>query len=666
MHPQTASYGSWDSPINASDLASGTVRLEQVNWDGDTLYWLEGRAKEGGRNVIVRRLADGSFEDVLPENFNARTRVHEYGGGDYTVGKGRVFFTNFADQQLYETDGRSEPRKLTDSDGVRFADVTFDSKRKRLIAVVEDHRKGEHDVVNAIATIGLTGSKAGKSVELIASGYDFYSNPRLSPDGSKLAWLCWNHPNMPWDGCELWVADLDRSGRVKASARVAGGDEESIAMPQWGADGTLYLISDRSLWWNIYQVLPEWLTSIADGFELSPAQPVVEMDAEFAGAQWVFGTSSYACLDDGRLLCTYNSRGSGRLALVTPDETRRVFGVSEIKTHYTSYSYVKASGPKAAMCAGTPTAFTAVVELDLESKQLSEVRSSSDFSVDEEFISVPETIEFPTTDLKNAYGFFYAPKNPRYTAPVGQLPPLIVKSHGGPTSAASSVLNLSIQFWTSRGFAVVDVNYGGSTGFGREYRERLNGNWGVVDVADCEAAAKYLILHGKVDARQTAIAGGSAGGYTTLCALTFGEVFKAGASYYGVSDLEALAKDTHKFESRYLDRLVASYPEGADLYRSRSPINFTDQLSCPVIFMQGSEDKVVPPPQSEAMVEALKRRGLPVAYLLFQGEQHGFRKAENITRALESELYFYARIFGFQTPKGVEPVEIMNLPVPVV
>lgn len=659
---ETASFGSWDSPISAADIASGTVKLEQVMFAGSDLYWIEGRAKEGGRNAIIRLSADGSRQDVIEAPFNARTRVHEYGGGDYIAVKNQVFFANFADQQLYRATVGQEPVRLTDCDGLRFADMVFDSTRQRLFFVVEDHRGGGANVINMIGSIKVSDEKV-TDVEIVAEGFDFYSNPRLSPDGSRLCWLCWNHPNMPWDGTELWAAELDFDGKIKSSAKIAGGDEESIAVPQWGIEGALYMVSDRSGWWNLYAVRAQDLKLAEGQFDRGRTQRVIEMEAEFAGPQWVFGGSSYACLDDGRLLVAFNVRGSWKLGLVTPDETGRTYSLSEVKSRYTSFGYVKASGRRAAMIAGSPTSFNAVVELDIDAKEFREIRSSSDLRFDEEYISVPETIEFATTGGMDSYAFFYAPKNPDFHAPDGEKPPLLVKSHGGPTSQATNVLSLSIQYWTSRGFAVVDVNYGGSTGFGREYRERLNDNWGVVDVADCQAAARYLSKHGKVEPQKMAISGGSAGGYTTLCALTFGDVFKSGASYYGVSDLVALAQDTHKFESRYLDRLVGPYPERKELYQERSPINYTDRLSCPIIFFQGSEDKVVPPQQSEVMVEALKSRGLAVAYLLFEGEQHGFRKAETITRALEAELYFYSRVFQFKTPSAIAPVEIQNSPV---
>ncbi|HIC94777.1 MAG TPA: S9 family peptidase, partial [Anaerolineae bacterium] len=463
--------------------------------------------------------------------------------------------------------------------------------------------------------------------------------------GTRLAWLTWNHPNMPWDGTELWVAKLRADGSLGRAGRVAGGPRESIFQPEWSPDGILHFVSDRTGWWNLYR----W----RDG----RVEPLTEMEAEFGRPQWVFGMSTYAFESAGRIICAYTRQGTWHLASLDT-ATRRL---EPIETPYTEIAYVRAAPGRAVFLAGSPTEPASIVQLDLATGRIEVLRRSSETAIDPGYLSSPQAIEFPTEGGLTAYAFFYPPRNRDYVAPPDERPPLLVMSHGGPTSAASTTLNLEIQYWTSRGIAVLDVNYGGSTGYGRAYRERLEGRWGIVDVDDCVNGARYLVERGLVDGQRLAIRGGSAGGYTTLCALTFRDVFKAGASYFGVSDLEALTKETHKFESHYLDRLVGPYPERRDLYRDRSPIHFAHRLSCPVIFFQGLEDKVVPPSQAELMVQALRAKGLPVAYVTFEGEQHGLRRAESIKRALDAELYFYARIFGFEPADPVEPVPIENL-----
>ncbi|HBL13170.1 MAG TPA: peptidase, partial [Cyanobacteria bacterium UBA11162] len=467
-------------------------------------------------------------------------------------------------------------------------------------------------------------------------------------------WLSWNHPNMPWDGTQLWVASIQENGLLGEAECIAGGVEESIFQPEWSPDGHLYFISDRSNWWNLYC----WRGRGGEGERgRGFVEPLCEMAAEFGLPQWVFGMSTYGFESDHRLICTYTQEGDWYLASLDL-ETKQL---QVIETPYTSISSLQVGNGKVVFMGGSATESTAVVEMDLATREIEVLRQSSELKIDAGYLSIPQAIAFPTENNLTAYAFFYPPQNQDYIAPKGEKPPLIVKSHGGPTASASNTFNLKIQYWTSRGFAVVDVNYGGSTGYGREYRQRLKDRWGIVDVDDCANAAKYLAEKGLVDGERLAIAGGSAGGYTTLCALTFRDSFKAGASYYGVSDLEALATDTHKFESRYLDGLIGAYPEQQELYKARSPIHFTDQLSCPVIFFQGLEDKVVPPNQAQMMVDALKAKGLPVAYITYEGEQHGFRRAENIKRTLEAELYFYSRIFGFELAESVEPVVIDNL-----
>lgn len=639
-----APYGSWKSPITSELIVRGSIGLGQIALDGEDIYWIEARPQEGGRNCIVRRNREGQVADVTPRDFNARTRVHEYGGGDYTVASGTLYFSNFADQRIYRKPlDAEEPEALTPAENMRYADMVIDAERNRLLAVREDHRESEREAVNTIVAVSLEGGDAG---HVLASGNDFYSSPRLSQDGRQLAYLTWNHPNMPWDGCELWVCELDEYGAVHEARRVAGGAEESVFQPEWSPDGTLYFVSDRSGWWNLYR-----LNSAGE------TEALVPMEAEFGLPQWVFGMSMYAFESEASIICAFIEKGRTRLARLRTKDRK----LEPLETPFSDITYIRAGMGRALFRAGSPTAAASVVLLDLSTTGTKVLRRATDLQFNECYISVPEAIEFPTEDGKTAHGFYYAPHNCDMEAPPDTLPPLLVKSHGGPTAATSTTFALGIQYWTSRGIAVLDVNYGGSTGYGREYRRRLNDRWGIVDVDDCVNGARYLIERGLVDPNACAIDGGSAGGYTTLCALTFRDLFKAGASHFGVSDLAALATETHKFESRYLDRLIGPYPERADLYRERSPLYFTERLSCPVIFFQGLEDKIVLPNQAEMMVDALREKGLPVAYVPFEGEQHGFRRAENIRRALDGELYFYSKIFGFELADEVEPVPIENL-----
>ncbi len=642
---QVAPYGSWKSPITSDLIASATIRIGQIMLDGEDIYWTEMRPAEGGRYVVVRRTPDGRTTDVTPSPFNARTRVHEYGGGSFVVADGTVYFSNFADQRLYRQDPGAEPRPITPEVDLRYADGVVDHRRGRIICIREDHTDPDREPVNAIVGLDLAGNEGNDGGQVLVSGNDFYSSPCLSPDGSRLAWLTWNHPNMPWDGTELWVGELRADGSLGRTERVAGGVAESIFQPEWSPDGILYFVSDRTGWWNLYR----W----CDG----RVEHVFEMGAEFGRPQWVFGMSTYAFESAERIVCAYTERGTWRLASLNAATGE----LELVENPYSEIEYIRAAPGCAVFVAGSPTEPTSIVRLDLATRQFEVLRRSSEIVVDPGYLSLPQPIEFPTEHGLTAHAFFYPPKNRDYAAPPGERPPLIVIIHGGPTSAASSALSLGIQYWTSRGIAVLDVNYGGSTGYGRAYRQRLQGQWGVVDVDDCVNGARSLVERGEVDGERLIIRGGSAGGYTTLCALTFRNVFKVGASYFGLSELEVFAEETHKFESRYLDRLVGPYPERRDLYRERSPINFVEHLSCPVIFFQGLEDKIVPPNQAELMVEALRAKGVPVAYLPFEGEQHGFRRAENIKRALDSELYFYSRIFGFDLADTVEPVPIENL-----
>lgn len=639
----TAPFGSWKSPITSDLIVQGSVGLSQCTFDNEEIYWVELRPRESGRNVVVRWNPDGIGVDVNPVPFNARTRAHEYGGGDFVVHNGTVYFSNFQDQRLYRTYSNSLPEPITAVADVRYADGCIDVYRNLLICIREDHTESG-EAVNTIVAITLDGN--ANIGEVLIQGNDFYSSPKLSPDGTHLAWLTWNHPNMPWDGCELWVGEVTADGSLANVRWVAGGSHESIFQPEWSPSGVLYFSSDRNGWWNLQR--------ISDTGQIESVCPT---KGELGMPQWLFGMSFYAFASDDLIVCSHIDQGISRLALLDLG-TRKL---QEIDCPFTDIQYLRASKDYAVFRAGSPTEVAAIARLNLNTKQIDTLRLANDLEVFPAYFSIPRPIEFPTEAGLTAHGFFYPPQNPDYEAPENEKPPLIVKSHGGPTASATTALALSIQYWTSRGFAVLDVNYGGSSGYGRQYRERLNKKWGIVDVDDCVNGARYLVSRGEVDPNRLIITGGSAGGYTTLCALAFRNVFKAGASHFGVSDAEALAKDTHKLESRYLDGLLGPYPEKRDLYRERSPINFTERLSCPVIFFQGLEDKVVPPNQAEQMVEALKSKRIPVAYVAFPGEQHGFRQAKNIKRALDTELYFYSLVFGFELAEAVEPVRIDNL-----
>ena len=638
--PKIAPYGSWSSPITAEQIASGSIGLGQIALDARDIYWGEMRPAEAGRHAIVR-LREGVMEDVLPAPFSARSRAHEYGGGVFTVDSGVIYFCNDSDQRLYRLGPEGAPHPITPESNRRYADAAIDSRRQRIVCVCEDHHAGS-EPVNTIVAVNLDGH--GEPASLV-SGHDFYASPRLSPDGAHLAWLAWNHPDMPWDGTELWLADIASNGSLSNQRRVAGNRDESVFQPAFAPDGTLYFVSDRSHWWNLYRIRSGQVEALAP------------MEAEFGQPQWIFGMSTYAFASERRIVCAFNREATWRLALLDAG-TRRM---EIIETPFSDIGGVAADHGKAVFVAASPTMPPAVVRLDLTTRRYEILRSSSTTTPDAAYLTSPQTLAYPVSGGEPAHAFYYPPANRDFRAPAGAKPPLLVLSHGGPTSATSSALNLKLQYWTSRGFAVLDVNYRGSTGYGRDYRLKLEGQWGVADVEDCLAGARYLVECGLADATRLAIRGGSAGGYTTLCALTFHNFFRAGASYYGVSDLESLVRDTHKFEARYLDRLIGPYPLRQDLYRNRSPIHHVDRLSCPVIFFQGLDDKVVPPDQTEKMVNALRTKGIPVAYVPLVGESHGFRRAENIRRALEAELYFYSRIFGFTPADAIAPVMIENL-----
>ena len=638
---KVAPFGSWASPIKAELIAEGNVRVEQIQIDKKQVYWVENRPSEEGRNVIVTQDSKDKVFDVIPSSYNARTRVHEYGGGSFAVKDKIVCFSNFKDQNLYIKIPGEDIKPLTKGRDSRYADLSIDIKFKRVICVREKHNNSEKEPENTIVSVSLESSD---EIKTLIGGNDFYSSPRLSPDGRKIAYLTWNHPGMPWNGTELWVAGIDPDGSIGTREKIAGSDKESIFEPEWSPDNILYFVSDRNNWWNLYR------------FKARQIEPLFPMEADFGLPQWIFGFSTYDFYSGDKVICSYTEKGKwylGMLDLKTKD-------LDLIKSEYDTISYIKVIGEKLVMIAASQCRSPVLVSLNLNTGKSGILRNSTEDSVSPEYISAPESVAFSSKG-EEAYGFYYPPKNKLFKGPEGEKPPLIVIVHGGPTFSTSTALDLKKQFWTSRGFAVFDVNYGGSSGYGRRYRDSLKGAWGVKDVDDCINGVRFLIRKGKIDEKRLIIRGGSAGGYTVLCALTFRNFFRAGASYYGVSDLVKLTEETHKFESHYLDTLIGKYPEQIELYKERSPINFADKLRAPVIFFQGAEDKVVLPEQAESFVSVLEKKGIPVSYILFEKEQHGFRKAQNIMRSLEAELYFYSRMFDFELSEEIEPVSIKNL-----
>uniref|UniRef100_A0A7S0EI64 Peptidase S9 prolyl oligopeptidase catalytic domain-containing protein n=1 Tax=Hanusia phi TaxID=3032 RepID=A0A7S0EI64_9CRYP len=649
-------YGEWDSPITSKDITDGTIGLGSPTFDGEDLYWLESRPNEGGRQVIVK-MEGGEPVDLTPPSFNVRSRVHEYGGGDFIVHKGIIYFVNFVDQRIYAQLAFPgiDPVPLTPEGKLRFSDMTVDEARGRLICVVEDH-SGEGEPRNYIAAV-KTETEEGSAVakpEVLLEGDDFYASPRLSQDGDQLAWVSWRHPNMPWDATVVSKGTLDQSGKVVNVKKVAGGENESTMNPTWDVFGQLFFLSDRSGWYNIYRE------------DEGQVVPVKEMQAEFAGPMWKLGSKPFTFLPDGRILCNVKEPkvAGSRLAALDPSN-------GQVENLASSYSHVggfAVSQEKIAFLGGsarqpTELVFAPIAKFPAKKSELTVAKKSSKLEIKSLYLSEPRSIEFPTgRPGQTAWMIFYPPQNAKYVGPPGSLPPLLVKSHGGPTAATSTAFNLGIQFWTSRGYAVADVDYSGSSGYGRDYRERLKGKWGIYDVEDCCSAAKYLEQEGLVDGSKMAIDGGSAGGYTTLCCLTFKDTFKAGCSSYGIGDLETLASDTHKFESRYLDSLVGPYPEMKEEYRNRSPINFVEQLKCPIAFFQGADDRVVPLNQAEAMHKAVKEKGILTSLTVFQSEGHGFRRADNIRTALDGELFFFNAAFGLKAtmPGDLEEIVMDN------
>jgi dipeptidyl aminopeptidase/acylaminoacyl peptidase len=639
---QKAAFGSWKSPITTDLMLGDSVGLGEISVFGDDVYWIEMRPQEKGRYVVVKQSPDGQQFDVIPNEYNARTRVHEYGGGSYLMTEKGLVFSNFSDQALYIVGVDNKCTKLTNNEACRYADMIYDKTHRRLICVREDHSDKNHEATNTIVSISLSGTG---NEQVLVEGADFYSNPRMSPDGEKLCWISWNHPNMPWDNTSLSLAEVKSNGELEKELLIAGGDNENEALcqPLWSPDNILYFISDRSNWWNLYRL------------KNNNIERVIEMDAEFAVPQWSFRECNYDFNDNETIQTIYRQDGLAYFATIKIKENK----LTTIDLAYTDLESIVCNGKKQYFLAASPSQFPSIVEYDSEGNKISVLRQANKLSIDEGDISIGESLCFPVDEIDNAYAFFYRPKNKLYEGLANELPPLIVMSHGGPTGESHNGIKMVAQFFTSRGFAVLDVNYGGSSGYGRAYRQRLNKQWGIVDVNDCSKAALYVAKQGWVDKERLAIRGGSAGGFTTLAALAFTDVFKAGASHYGVSDLEALAKETHKFESRYLDSLIGAYPEEQELYKQRSPVYAVNQLSCPVIFFQGLEDKIVLPNQAEMMVNALKEKGIPVAYIAYEGEQHGFRQAKNIKRTLEAELYFYSTIFNFECAEKIEPIEFL-------
>jgi len=625
-------FGAWPSALGAEAVAEGSVRLGGLALDGDDVYWVESRPAEQGRLALLRKRGQGVVEEVVAAPLSVRTRVHEYGGGAFAVADGVVIFANDADQRLYRIDtARPAPWRaeaLTSAQGTRYADLQIDGRLGRVICVAERARpQGEPE--NFIASVSL----ASGDVSVLAAGADFYAFPRIDPTGSRLAYLSWNHPAMPWDACELHVADIGAHGALTTATKVAGGSSESIFQPAWSPAGILHFTSDRSGFSNLYRANTDGTVTC-----------LCATEAEFATPLWVFGLSTYAWLDGETMVCVFQKSGFWHLGTLATETGR----LDTIATDLTELGSVFAHGGRALFVGGSAAQAPALYSLDAHHRTVKLFHRPSPDLVAGDAIARPRAISFPTTGNATAHGLLYLPLSPDCEASADERPPLLVICHGGPTGSTSTSLSLTIQFWTSRGFAVLDVNYRGSTGYGRAYRKALDGQWGIADVEDCVAGASMLAAQGLVDGGHMAIRGSSAGGFTVLCALAFHDVFAAGASYYGVSDLEALAQDTHKFESRYLESLIGPYPQRRDIYRARSPIHAAERLSCPVIFFQGLQDRVVPPAQAENMVAALRRRGLVAPLVTFPDEQHGFRRKETIVRALSDELAFYREVFGIR------------------
>ena len=640
MTKTTAPYGTWNSPITTDLIAGHSLSLDGLAVDGTALLWSESRPWEDGRTVLVRRNAEGQIHDLTPPPYSARTRVHEYGGGAYAVHGEVTVFSNVPDNRVFRIDPKGAIAALTDRSDQRFADFEFDPQRGRVFAVREDHGSAG-EPVNCLVALDLAGSPANG--RRLTAGHDFVSSPRLSPDGRRLAWITWDHPNMPWDEATLWCAEILPDGSLGPADQVAGGKDISVQEPRWSPNGVLHFVSDQTGWWNLYR----W----------NDHGPVAlcETKKEFSTPAWTLGTATYGFLEGNLIACTPTDHGRQRLFTLNNGQ------LTPLATPFETSTVLRAFNGRLAL-AGAGTADPGgIALLNPKSGTVEWIRRVANIPLNPGDVALAQAFSFPTDGGLEAHGFFYPPRNNSFIGPPREKPPLLVMSHAGPTAATSTSFSLKIQYWTSRGFGVADVNYGGSTGYGRAYRKRLDGKWGLVDTADCLNAASHLAAEGRIDPTRMAIRGQSAGGYTTLAALTFHDLFAAGTSQYGVSDLMALARETHKFESHYLDRLLGPLPESTAVYEARSPLHHAQQLSCPVLFLQGLDDKVVPPNQAETMVDALDVRGVPVGYLTFEGEGHGFRRSETIRAALEAELAFYGRVFDFQPADALARLEIRNL-----
>ncbi|MFK7886850.1 MAG: prolyl oligopeptidase family serine peptidase [Gammaproteobacteria bacterium] len=627
----TAPAGTWPSPFTTDLVVAGSRRLADPRIVGEDVFWLEGRPEEKGRVVLVRETPNGRI-DLTPQPFGVRGKIHEYGGGSYAIGAEHAYLINASDQCLYRVSLEGgTPELITTKSKRRFGDLLLDAHRQRILAACEDHA-GDGEPVTTLVAIDLTSGR----IDALASGADFYSTPTLSPDGRSLAFLSWDHPDMPWDANTLWHASVDEAGELH-DVRDIGHADTSHFQPTFAPDGSLYVVADNDEWWNLQRL---------DGDAFVPIAPCPR---EFAFPQWVFGMRTFAFVDDHTIAAISTAQGQWQLHTIdTRDGTR--LDINAIDT--STCDQVAAGNGRIAVIAGGPTQplciYTGRAD-DSDSWQMHQ--RSSDLTPDPASISVPQPTTIRPGRAHECHGFYYAPTSTTHTLPSDERPPLLIKCHGGPTGATNSAFDPRIQYWTSRGIAVFDLNYRGSTGFGREFRHALRGKWGVSDLMDCRHVVEDLVARGLADPERCLISGGSAGGYTVLSALTFDNVFAAGASHYGIGDLELLARDTHKFESRSLDRLVGPYPQARDTYLARSPIAHVDQLNCPVIFFQGIDDHVVPPNQAQTMVAALEDKGVTVAYVPFEGEGHGFRNADNIKYALAAELAFYGHVLGF-TPDG--------------
>jgi dipeptidyl aminopeptidase/acylaminoacyl peptidase len=636
-------FGNWPSPIGSGLIASNALQLDELRIYGDALWWLERHPEQGGR-VDIAHHANDTTRALLPREYSCRSRVHEYGGGSYCISHKGIYFVNDADQDIYFLAHADAPvQRITRSSDTRYADLSFDFHHNRLICIQEQHCDNDR-VENSLLAINTdTGSRT-----VLASGDDFYSSPKPCPDGSRLAWLSWNHPDMPWDTTQLWLAELSDNGNIISSRVIAGGESVSVFQPEWSAAGALYFIDDRTGWWNLYH------------YDGQHAHPAYNCQLEFGLPQWVFGLRCYSFIDTHRIVCSVIDAGVGKLGILDTHDGE----FAALETGYNRFSSINASADCTCFIGASDSTFSQVVRLDLKSARTTPLKYACTPELDSRYFSSPQSIEFSTRHGDTAHAIYYPPHNPDVTPDTEQKPPLIVITHGGPTACNDATLDLRKQFWTSRGYAVLDVNYSGSTGYGRRYRDRLLGQWGIRDAEDCCDAARYMVDAGLADAQRLIIKGSSAGGYTVLCALTFHDVFSAGASYYGIGELEALAKHTHKFEAHYLDRLVGPYPLMREIYAQRSPINYIDQLNCPVIFFQGLDDRVVPREQAEMMFNALRQKGVPTSYIEFTGEAHGFRKADTITACLRAELEFYARILGLPLDNECTgTLAIENLPI---